>query len=290
MKKIVITGAQGQLSDCINDIIKQYKDIVTEFLSIDDLDITDSKAVLNYFNSNKYDFFVNCAAYTNVDKAESEMELAKFINAVGVRNLALSCKSQNATFIQISTDFIFDGKSSIPYLENDLPSPISVYGKTKKEGEDEIMKSLTKYYILRTSWLYSEYGHNFLKSMLRIGAEKSELNVIFDQIGTPTYAKDLACVILELIRKPNPIEFGIYNYSNEGVASWYDFATAIFEYSKMKTRVNPIRTEMYPTPAKRPPYSVLDKQKIKQKLNIDIPNWRKSLIACLNNIKKLESI
>jgi dTDP-4-dehydrorhamnose reductase len=196
-----------------------------------------------------------------------------------------SCKSQNATFIQISTDFIFDGKSSIPYLENDLPSPISVYGKTKKEGEDEIMKSLTKYYILRTSWLYSEYGHNFLKTMLKIGAEKSELNVIFDQIGTPTYAKDLARVILKLIRKPKPIDFGIYNFSNEGVASWYDFASAIFEYSKMKTKVNPIRTEMYPTPAIRPYFSVLDKNKIKHSLNIKIPHWRESLKICLKNLK-----
>ena len=283
MKKIVITGANGQLSDCIKDVIKQHKNLIAEFLSIVDLDITDSNAVSKYFSTNNFDFLVNCAAYTAVDKAEEEIELARKINSNGVLNLALACKSKDAIFIQISTDFVFDGKSSIPYLENDIPSPISVYGQTKKEGEDELIKTLTKYYILRTSWLYSEYGHNFLKSMLRIGTDKSELNVIFDQIGTPTYAKDLARVILELIRKPKSIDFGIYNYSNEGVASWYDFALAIFEYSKMKIRVNPIRTEMYPTPAKRPYFSVLDKNKIKQNLNIKIPHWRDSLRKCLKN-------
>ena len=283
MKKIVITGANGQLSDCIKDVIKQHKNLIAEFLSIVDLDITDSNAVSKYFSTNNFDFLVNCAAYTAVDKAEEEIELARKINSNGVLNLALACKSKDAIFIQISTDFVFDGKSSIPYLENDIPSPISVYGQTKKEGEDELIKTLTKYYILRTSWLYSEYGHNFLISMLRIGTDKSELNVIFDQIGTPTYAKDLARVILELIRKPKSIDFGIYNYSNEGVASWYDFALAIFEYSKMKIRVNPIRTEMYPTPAKRPYFSVLDKNKIKQNLNIKIPHWRDSLRKCLKN-------
>ena len=288
MKKIVITGANGQLSDCIRDVIKQYIDIVAEFLSIDNLDITDSSAVSKYFSSNNFDYLINCAAYTAVDKAEKEIELAKKINSEGVRNLASACISQNAIFIQISTDFVFDGKSSIPYLENDTPSPISVYGQTKKEGEDELIKVLNQYYIIRTSWLYSEYGHNFLKSMLRIGSEKRELNVIFDQIGTPTYAKDLANVILEIIRNPKPIDFGVYNYSNEGVASWYDFALAIFEYSKMNTRVNPIRTEMYPTPAKRPAYSVLDKQKIKQKLKIEIPHWKESLKEAIFNLNKLK--
>ena len=288
MKKIVITGANGQLSDCISDVINQCNDIVAEFLSIDNLDITDSSAVSNYFSSNNFDYLINCAAYTAVDKAEKEIELARKINSEGVRNLASACISQNAIFIQISTDFVFDGKSSIPYLENDTPSPISVYGQTKKEGEDELIKGLNQYYIIRTSWLYSEYGHNFLKSMLRIGSEKRELNVIFDQIGTPTYAKDLANVILEIIRKPKPIDFGVYNYSNEGVASWYDFALAIFEYSKMNTRVNPIRTEMYPTPAKRPAYSVLDKQKIKQKLKIEIPHWKESLKEAIFNLNKLK--
>jgi dTDP-4-dehydrorhamnose reductase len=281
LKKIVITGAKGQLSECIEDLINSYNDLEVEFLSIDDLDITDSNSVSKYFNSNKFDFFVNCAAYTDVDKAENEIDLARLINVAGVTNLAISCKDQNAIFIQISTDFVFDGKSSIPYIESDLPNPINVYGKTKKEGEDVLMKTLNQYYILRTSWLYSEYGHNFLKTMLRIAAKKDELGVVFDQIGTPTYAKDLAKVILELINKPKPIEFGIYNYSNEGVASWYDFASAIFEYSKMKTRVNPIRTEKYPTPAKRPYFSVLDKNKIKESLNIKIPHWRDSLRNCL---------
>ena len=285
MKKIVITGAKGQLSECLCDLLSHHNDLESEFLSINDLDITDSKAVLNYFNSNKFDFFVNCAAYTNVDKAENEIELARLINAVGVRNLALSCKDQNATFIQISTDFVFDGNSSIPYTESDLPNPINVYGITKKEGEDELIKTLNQFYILRTSWLYSEYGHNFLKTMLRIAEEKDELGVVFDQIGTPTYAKDLAKVIINLINSPKPIEYGIYNYSNEGVASWYEFAIAIFEHSKIKIKVNPIKAESYPTPAKRPYFSVLNKNKIKQVLKIEIPHWRESLKICLKNLK-----
>lgn len=285
MKKIVITGAKGQLSDCIHDVIKHHSDLESEFLSIDELDITDSKAVINYFNSNKFDVFVNCAAYTNVDKAESEIELARQINSVGVRNLALSCKDQNATFIQISTDFVFDGNSSIPYTESDLPNPINVYGITKKEGEDELIKTLNQFYILRTSWLYSEYGHNFLKTMLRIALEKDELSVVSNQIGTPTYAKDLAKVIINLINCPKPIEYGIYNYSNEGVASWYDFAIAIFEHSKIKIKVNPIKAESYPTPAKRPYFSVLNKNKIRKSFNIIIPHWKESLKNCLSNLK-----
>lgn len=283
MKKVVVTGANGQLSNCLEDVFLNEHQIDSVFLSIDDLDITDHEAVLKYFQNNKFDFIINCAAYTAVDKAEEEYDLAYKVNVTGTKNLSEICKNQNITLIHISTDYVFNGCSSKPYTEIDQPKPISVYGKTKLESEEILIKKLSKYYILRTSWLYSEYGHNFFNTMLKLGNEKKELKIIYDQIGTPTYAKDLAEVINVIIKKKHKLEFGIYHFSNEGVASWYDFAIAIFKQAKLKTKVLPIKTEQYPTPAKRPYYSILSKEKIKNYLDIEISYWKESLNKCINN-------
>ena len=198
------------------------------------------------------------------------------INAQGAKNLAIVCSVQDAILIQISTDFVFDGEKTEPYTETDVAKPISVYGASKLEGEEEIKKTLETYFILRTSWLYSEYGTNFMKTMLKLAETRDEISVVSDQIGTPTYAGDLADVILKIITS-NTKSFGLYHYSNEGVASWYDFAKAIFEASNIEIKLNPIKTSAYPTPAKRPLFSVMEKTKIKETLNIEIPFWRESL-------------
>lgn len=284
MKNVLITGGKGQLASCIKDIAQALKEYHFIYVDVDELDITKTNEIATFFDMHSIDYCVNCAAYTNVDKAESELETATKINVDGARNLAESCRKHNAKFIQISTDFVFDGKTSLPYEEQDVTKPLGVYGLTKLNGELATFESLKEFFILRTSWLYSEHGHNFCKTMLRLGSERDVLNVVGDQVGTPTYAGDLAKVILKVITDDS-IEYGTYHYSNEGVASWYDFAKAIFDISNTDVKIFPIRSQAYPTPAERPAFSVMDKSKIKRELDIEIPYWRDSLIACLKKLQ-----
>jgi len=240
--------------------------------------------VASFFKKTNFDFCVNCAAYTAVDKAESDVDNAQKVNVLGPKYLAEACLNTNTKLIHISTDFVFDGTSNVPYTEENETEPLSVYGKTKLEGEIAITSVLKEYFILRTSWLYSEYGNNFMKTMLRLSKDRSELGIIYDQIGSPTYAKDLARVIVHII-KSNSNNFGLYHYSNEGVASWYDFAKAIFDITATKITTNAIPTSAYPTPAKRPRFSVMDKTKLKNNLGIEIPYWRDSLKDAISLIK-----
>ncbi len=279
MKNILITGANGQLGTelgaLLPDAIKTDRD---------DLDITNADAVHDFIRKNKIDSIINCAAYTAVDRAEDDIQMAEKINAIGPRNLAAS----GAKIIHISTDYVFDGTAHRPYSALDLPNPVSVYGKTKLSGEFAVRNFAKIYAIIRTAWLYSPYGSNFVKTMLRLGHEKTEINVVADQIGTPTYAADLARAIVKILPLLNEKNSGIYHYTNNGVCSWYDFATEIMTMSGLKCRVNPIKTEQYPTRATRPAYSVLDKSKIKEVFDVDIPHWRAGLEKCLGAIKNNE--
>ena len=273
MRNVLVTGSNGQLASCIKDLAKEQKGLHFIYTDYQELDICNLKQVDKFFKTNqKIDYCINCAAYTAVDKAESDAEKAFEINANGAKNLALVCDEQGAVLIHISTDFVFDGDKTEPYTETDIPKPISVYGASKLQGEVEIQKTLKKHFIIRTSWLYSEHGANFMKTMLRLAETRDEISVVSDQIGTPTYAGDLAKMILNIVSSKNT-NFGLYHYSNEGMVSWYDFAKAIFEESNIEIRLNPVKTEAYPTAAKRPAYSVMDKAKIKRSLKIDIPFW-----------------
>lgn len=283
MKTILVTGANGQLGLCLQELSVLCPAIKFVFSSSKDLDITNKEAVNSVFKKVNFDFCINCAAFTAVDLAEIDNDRAYEVNVSGVENLSEACKKNNTKLIHISTDFVFDGTSSVPYTENDATKPLSVYGKTKLDGEKIVQKTLDKFFIVRTSWLYSEYANNFMKTMLRLGNERSELSVVSDQIGTPTYAKDLARVVVKIIEKDS-CEYGVYHYSNEGVASWYDFAKAIFEISNTGIVVNAIPTTAYPTPAKRPHYSVLDKSKLKNNLGIEIPYWRDSLKKAISSL------
>lgn len=285
MKTILITGSTGQLGQCLQ---KLYRNLSKEdynfvFKSEAELDITDSEALKIAFENTNYHYCVNCAAYTAVDRAETEYEKALAINAEAVSNLVRVCNIHQTILIHISTDFVFSGNQSQPYSELDIPEPIGNYGNSKWKGEQVIQQQLNRYFILRTSWLYSEFKTNFLKTMLKLGLQKNELSVVFDQVGTPTYAMDLAEVILKIITI-NSTDFGLYHYSNEGVASWYDFAIAIFEKKKINCIVKPIRSGEYPTLAKRPAFSVLDKNKFKAVFRLSIPHWQKSLQSCLENL------
>ncbi|NQY29014.1 MAG: dTDP-4-dehydrorhamnose reductase [Flavobacteriaceae bacterium] len=284
MNKVLVTGANGQLGLCLQEISKLHPTIQFVFSSSKELDITNKESVKSAFETSNYKYCINCAAYTNVDLAESDFEKAEKVNVIAVKSLAEACKNNNTKLIHVSTDFVFDGKSYIPYTENDETNPLSVYGKTKLDGEKKIQDTLKEFFILRTSWLYSEYANNFMKTMLRLGSERSELAVISDQIGSPTYAKDLARVIVEIIESDSN-KYGVYHYSNEGVASWYDFANAIFDLSNTKIIINAIPTTAYPTSAERPHYSVLDKSKLKTNLGIEIPYWRASLKEAISLIK-----
>ena len=284
MRNVLVTGSNGQLASCIKDLAKQYEDLDFIYTDYKELDICDLNQVNTFFKSNKkIDYCINCAAYTAVDKAESDVEKAFEINANGAKNLAIACSEFDAILIQISTDFVFDGEKNEPYTETDVAKPISVYGASKLQGEIEIKQTLETYFILRTSWLYSEHGVNFMKTMLRLAETRDEISVVSDQIGTPTYAGDLADVILKIISSKNT-NFGLYHYSNEGVASWYDFAKTIFEASNLKIKLNAIKTEAYPTPAKRPFYSVMDKEKIKTSLGVETPHWRDGLVRAIKHL------
>ena len=284
MTNVLVTGSNGQLASCIKDLANLYKNLNFIYTDYQELDICDLKQLNTFFKSNlKIDYCINCAAYTAVDKAESDVDKAFEINATGAKNLAIVCRKFDAVLVQISTDFVFDGKKKEPYIETDVANPISVYGATKLQGEVEIKQLLEKYFIFRTSWLYSQHGINFMKTMLKLAKTRDEISVVSDQIGTPTYAGDLAKLILNIVSSNNT-NFGLYHYSNEGVASWYDFAKAIFEETNIQITLSPINTEAYPTPAKRPVYSVMDKTKITNIMGIETGNWQDSLKRHLTNI------
>jgi len=277
---VLVTGASGQLGQALQSISGEYQEIDFIFAASSDLDITDSEKVTAYIRKTNPDYCINAAAYTAVDKAESEPEQAFLINVKGPQNLAEACAETNTVLLHISTDFVFNGTKSTPYTETDTPDPKGVYGKTKLEGERAIQQSTDQFYIVRTSWVYSEFGNNFMKTMLRLALERDTLNVVNDQIGTPTHAVDLAEVLVQIIKQDFEGElkpYGIYNFSNEGQCSWYDFAKKIFEVNQIDIQVNPIPTSAYPTPAERPKYSVLDKSKIKNTFGVCINKWDEKL-------------
>ena len=285
MTKILVTGANGQLGSELNKLSPGYSNWQFTFTDVDVLDITDLASLQRFCDKNKFDFIINCAAYTAVDKAETEIGLATKINRDAVKNLALAAADCNAVLIHVSTDYVFDGKACMPYLEDHPIAPQSIYGKTKAEGEAEALK-YGRSIIIRTAWLYSTFGNNFVKTMLRLGSERNELKVIYDQIGSPTYAEDLAVAILSIISQTEngEVKSGVYHFSNEGVASWYDFAWEIINYAHLNCIVKPIETKDYPLPAKRPSYSVFNKTKIKSTFSIEIPYWKTSLYKCLNEL------
>lgn len=286
MKKILVTGSKGQLGSDIQDISKFYPDLQFYFTDIEELNLTDSIAVEDYFNNIKPNFCINCAAYTAVDQAEDEEELAIKINHKTVELLAEVCKTNNCKLVHISTDYIFNGTNCKPYVEDDDPAPQSVYGLSKLMGEEAIKKINPASLVIRTSWLYSSFGHNFVKTMLRLSIERDELNVVADQVGTPTYSADLAKAILDIISNEDVNQnSGVYHYSNEGVLSWYDFAKAIMEINESDCIINPIESKDFPAKAKRPFYSVLNKTKIKTDFKIKIPYWLDSLKIAIQKIK-----
>ena len=285
--EVLVTGANGQLGQSIQFIADKYPNIQFVYTDFQEMDITNLENCKTVFATHKPQFCINTAAYTAVDKAESEQEKAHLINTVGPENLAKVCKEFDTILLHISTDFIFDGTSTTPYKESDIPNPQSVYGQTKLDGELAIQKNWEKHIIVRTSWVYSQFANNFMKTMLRLASERDSLSVVNDQIGTPTYAVDLAEVLMKIVQSSiihHPSSFGIYNFSNEGQCSWYDFAAAIFHQKRIEIDLKSIPTTSYPTPAKRPSYSVLDKTKIKKVFGIKLKDWKASLIVSLNHL------
>lgn len=292
---ILVTGANGQLGNEMRIVSKGSSDRYI-FTDVEELDITNRDAVMNFVKENDIKVVVNCAAYTNVDKAEDDEATAELINAQAVKHLAEACKSNEATLIHISTDYVFGGnEGNTPRTEDEPVNPTGAYGRTKLHGEQAIQEVGCNYLIIRTAWLYSEFGNNFVKTMRRLTSERDKLNVVFDQIGTPTYALDLANVIMrfiEILKKENNYQlstvnsqlFGVYHFSNEGVISWYDFAKEICELSGNECDIQPCHSNEFPSKVKRPSYSVLDKTKIKNKLNITIPHWKESLKKCINKL------
>lgn len=285
MKKILITGGDGQLGNALKLASRDFKRLKLTFTDIAEFDITSATSVEKFLSENNYDYLINCAAYTAVDKAEDDRRIAFLINEEGPKNLAVGCKKNNCILIHISTDYVFDGKSHIPYTEKMEANPPSVYGQSKLAGEKAILNNSSTSIILRTSWLYSEFGANFMKTMLKLGKEREQLNVIFDQIGTPTYAVDLAGTILTIVDIDKKFDQNqIFHYSNEGVISWYDFAKEILELANLNCKINPIESWQYPLPAPRPHYSVLNKAKIKSEFDIKIPYWKESLKVCMSRL------
>ena len=284
MLNILVTGSNGQLGSEIKELSSKYE-YNFFFTDRSNIDITKKDSIKTFCQINNINTIINCAAYTAVDKAESDEINADLINRKAVKKLALVASELNIKLIHISTDYVFDGKTYKPYVEEFQTKPNSVYGKTKLDGENEMINVNPKNsIIIRTSWVYSSYGNNFVKTMLRLGKEKTELGVIFDQVGTPTYAAHLAIAILDIIPKLNNPKVEIYNYSNEGVLSWYDFAKEIMKMAKLNCKINPIETFQYPTPAKRPHFSLLNKSKIKTTFNIEIPYWKDGLDECLRKM------
>jgi len=283
--KILVTGGDGQLGSALKKLAGDYKDYIFTFIDVRDLDLTDSSAMAAFLGTHQPGILINCAAYTAVDKAESETDRAMAVNATAPGEIARICSETGIRLIHISTDYVFDGRSFIPYKETDPVNPVSVYAKSKLEGETRIQKQHVKGIIIRTSWLYSEYGQNFVKTILKKGKELGKLRVVYDQVGGPTYAGDIARVILDIM--PEVVNAGsmeVYHYANEGVISWYDFANAIIDISGIDCILEPVETKAYPTPAARPSYSVFNKTKFKERFGIAIPYWRDSLKECIGNL------
>ena len=287
---ILITGSNGQLGSEIKDLVKNYKDFNFFFRDLPELNICNADSLDTFILNQKINAVINCAAYTAVDQAEEDSEIAEQVNAKGVLNLVNALKKVNGKLIHISTDYVFDGNSFLPYKELDEIKPIGVYGHTKRNGELSVINSGIEGIVIRTSWLYSAYGNNFVKTMLKLGHVRDELGVVFDQVGTPTNASDLAKTCLDILSDQCLANINskgnIYHYSNEGVTSWYDFASAIMDLGSIECRLRPIETKDYPTAAKRPHFSVLNKSKIKIDFNIEIPYWRDSLAICISKLNK----
>jgi len=287
--KLLITGSNGQLGSEIKDLASEYENLECVFKDLPELDICDTETLTTIISDQHINAVINCAAYTAVDKAEEDLVTASKVNAKGVLNLVNALKKVDGKLIHISTDYVFDGNHSQPYKESDPVSPIGVYGESKRAGELAVLSSSIDAIVIRTSWLYSAYGNNFVKTMLRLGNDKKSIQVVSDQKGTPTFAKDLAKTCLDILSNTGSTSISkkgkIYHYSNEGVTSWYDFAKAIMELGSIDCKVRPIKTKDYPTPAKRPHFSVLNKTKIKKDFNIEIPYWRDSLDKCVEKLK-----
>jgi len=281
--KILVTGANGQLGRSIQKISKLYPKFEFIYTDVEQLDITNLEEVNNYFKKHKPKYCINAAAYTQVDKAEKEKELNNKINIIGPKNLAIASKENNAILIHISSDYVYHNENTDILTETSPTNPKGIYAISKLLGEQEVISNLSKFYIIRTSWLYSEFGSNFVKTMIKYGSERDELNVVNDQIGSPTYATDLADTVLKFIEADNS-NYGIYNYSNSGYISWYDFANKIMELTNIKCKINPIPSSEYPTPTPRPLNSKLLKEKIVSELKINIPSWDNALHRCISTI------
>jgi len=287
-KNILVTGANGQLGKEMQVIAALYPGYDFLFVTKEELSIDDIAGVRKYFDTHDIGVCVNCAAYTAVDKAETETEKAFQVNAVAVGNLAIVCKEQHALFIHISTDYVFDGTGISPYKEDYPVNPVNAYGASKLKGEELALQNNPETVVIRTSWVYSSFGNNFVKTMLRLMKEREAINVVDDQVGSPTYAADLATAIMKIVEQAshNKIRAGIYNFSNQGVINWHQFASAIKELSQSHCIVNPIPSSQYPTPAKRPQYSVMDTTKIQQTFGVTIPGWKDSLKRCIELLSK----
>lgn len=283
MKTVLVTGANGQLGSSLRVLSRQYLSYTFLFTDVDELDICNREAVNAYVKEHRVDYILNCAAYTAVDAAEDNEALCRQINCEAVRNLGEAASETGARVIHISTDYVFDGTGHRPYAESDAPCPVSVYGQTKLAGEQALAEVCPDSVVIRTAWLYSEYGRNFVKTMLRLGKEKEEISVVFDQVGTPTHAGDLAKAVWAVVEAAEEGKFqpGIYHFSDEGVCSWYDFTIKIFQLAGLDCRVKPIESKDFPSRAVRPPYSVLNKGKIKVTYALTIPHWEESLRGCL---------
>jgi dTDP-4-dehydrorhamnose reductase len=292
MPSILVTGANGQLGRELRDLASNLPSFRFVFTGVAELDLTDEMAVQQAFAAQPFAFCLNAAAYTAVDKAEHDAERARLVNVTAVEHLARACQAHDTGLIHLSTDFVFAGQKSVPYTETDPTEPLGVYGRTKLAGEQAALAHNPRTLVVRTAWLYSEYGNNFVKTMLRLGRERGHLRVVADQVGSPTYARDLAAALLQVVSQlasdwpADSSVNGIYHYSNEGVASWYDFAHAIFDLADLPVALEPIATSGYPTPAQRPAFSVMDKTKLKSTFGLTIPHWRDSLRACLARLER----
>lgn len=281
--KILITGSNGQLGNEFRLLENHNRQHAFFFTDVEELDITNKTAVLNYVQDNQIELIINCAAYTAVDRAENDEPVARLINALAVLNLGEVASEVGAKIIHVSTDYVFSGNAFLPYKETDSPNPVSAYGRTKLEGEQLLQQACADAVIIRTAWLYSEFGNNFVKTMIRLGKERDSLNVVYDQVGSPTYAADLAAAIMTIVNADKWVA-GIYHFTNEGVCSWYDFTIAIHQLAGIQCDINPIRSEQYPTPTERPHYSVLDKQKIRDTYEVNVPHWYEALQRCIEKM------
>jgi dTDP-4-dehydrorhamnose reductase len=277
---IIVTGGKGQLGQCLNKVLGNN----AIYVDVDDCDITNLNSLKSFLEKNRPNIVINCAAYTQVDNCEQDVELSMKINEKGPENLAQLSRELNFSLLHISTDYVFDGNKNTPYNEEDKTTPTSIYGKGKLAGENAIINNSDNYIIIRTSWLYSEFSNNFVKNIKNLMTEREELGIVFDQVGCPTYAIDLANAISEIVKSDFKANSGIYHYGNLGVASWYDLTKEVQEYFNIKCDIRPIESLEYPTPAKRPAYSVLNTKKIRTTFNIQIPYWKESLKSCLQNL------